>query len=169
MHVEELTALGRFWYSEVYASGRISDRNEALVYANNINYKLAEADLSGIELRPGYFRNNWREPMVYLNGSAYAYNTLSSKLSGCTVNWMRCFLNSRWDTNQIGGDLYRYKQWLQLLAVIVCVAEVGRGMTLAPESLAEILEEENSWKSAFKRFVPVLGSAADGRTDWTDD
>lgn len=169
MYVEELTALGRFWYSEVYASGRISKRNDALEYANAINYKLAEADLSGIELRPGYFRNNWREPMVYMYGRAYAYNTLASKLTGCTVNWMQYFLSSRRDINQIGGALYRYREWLQLLAVIVCVAEVGRGMTRAPESLAEILEEEDDWDSAFNRFVPVLGSAADGRTDWTDD
>lgn len=60
MYVEGLSALGRIWYSEVYASGRISNRDDALVYANAINYKLAEADLSGIELKPGYFRNNWR-------------------------------------------------------------------------------------------------------------
>lgn len=102
-------------------------------------------------------------------GRAYAYNTLASNLSGCTVNWMRCFLNSRRDINQIGRALYRYREWLQLLAVIVCVAEVGRGMTRAPESLAEILEEEDDWDSAFNRFVPVLGSAADGRTNWMDD
>lgn len=53
MCIDELTALGRIWYSEVYASRCISSRNEALEYANVINYKLAEADLRGIELRPG--------------------------------------------------------------------------------------------------------------------
>lgn len=69
--------------------------------------------------------------------------TLASKLTGCTVNWKRCFLNSRLDINQIWGALYRYREWLQLLAVIVCVVEVGRGMTQAPESLAVNWEEED--------------------------
>lgn len=167
MRVEELTCLGRYWYSEVYASNY--DRDIVQKYANMINYKLAEADLRKIVLKPGPFRNNRREPLIYLNNRAYAYQTLAEELYGCTVTWMLHFLNGELDINQMGGDLYRYKRWLQLLAVIVCVAEVGRGMTRSPQCLAEFLDEEKDWKNALKRFAPALPSAADSRTNWIDE
>lgn len=168
MKVDELIGLGRIWLTQVYASCSMQTREEAIPVADYINGRLDEASFDGIKLVPGRIpRNeNWREPMIFLNGRAYSYDRLGRELARCPKTWMRSFLAGERDADYIEAEASRFHSLLKLLAVIVCVAEVGRGMTRCPEQLQDLLGEGMSWSVTFQKFTPALKFKEDDAHDW---
>lgn len=166
MRVSDLKNLGLIWFNSVY-SQKDYDGETVEKYLHSINYTIAQASLNDISIKNGRWKNNWREPMVYFNGYAYSYSLYAKKLRGCPVNWLSDFLENKRDINTIGSSLYIYRGLLQSLCVLVCFAEVGRGMFLSPDELACLLKEYGSWEIAFKNFTPALPSRLDDRSDWS--
>lgn len=168
MMVDELIGLGRIWWAQVYASCTMRTREEAMKVANQINASLNTASFDGIKLVPGRIRRNenWREPMIFLNGRAYSYDRLGRELAQCPKTWMLGFLAGERDADYIEAEALRFHSLLKLLAVIVCVAEVGRGMTRCPEQLQELLGEGMSWSVTFQKFTPALKFKEDDAHDW---
>lgn len=168
--VNELIDLGQNWLIQVYASRSMRTREEAVKVADSINACLKNASFEGIELVPGRIRRNenWREPMIFLNGRAYSYDRLGRELFGCPKTWMLDFLAGEREADYIEAEASRFHSLLKLLAVIVCVAEVGRGMTRCPEQLQELLEEGMSWSATLKKFTPALKFKEDDAHDWEE-
>lgn len=166
MRVSDLKNLGLIWFNFVY-SQKDCDKETVEGYLRLINCKIAQASLNGISIKNGRWKNNWREPMVYFKGRAYSYSLYAKNLKDCPVNWLSSFLENKRDINTIGGDLYIYRGLLQSLCVLVCFAEVGRGMFLSPDELAGLLKKDCSWEIIFENFTPALTSRLDDRSDWS--
>lgn len=173
MKVENLIDLGRLWFSAVYCL-KDGNRNSAVVstITNYINSYLGGVRCGSNEtimLRSGCWATNWREPLVVMGGKVCRYQSLANKLRDCPVDDAIRFLRGECDIDDLGRSDCRQRSYIQLLAVIVCVAEVGRGMFQSPDKLLELLEQEGRWDKALLRFSPVLTSRLDDSRDWSDD
>lgn len=167
----ELINLGSLWFKRVYLLGDDQIGGTTIPEVTkqiNDSLKYVECGDEDITIKAGFSMNNWREPLISMGNKLETYQSLANKLKDCSVDDVIQFLKGEYDINDLGNGCNK-GVYMRLLVVIVCVAEVGRGMSDAPSCLLELLEKEIIWNKAFRRFPPVLKSRVDDSRDWSND
>ena len=167
----QLINLGSLWFKRVYLLGDDQIGGTTIPEVTkqiNDSLKYVECGDEDITIKAGFSMNNWREPLISMGNKLETYQSLANKLKDCSVDDVIQFLKGEYDINDLGNGCNK-GVYMRLLVVIVCVAEVGRGMSDAPSCLLELLEKEIIWNKAFRRFPPVLKSRVDDSRDWSND
>ena len=126
-----LSALGYDWFRNVTMRRDALARRPSksvLAFVDDVNSLLLRSGLEKVHLLPGFFQ---KEPLIKYRNKAYMYTDFASWFCNdieCS-RWILSFLREEVGINDFGGYSFSkdMQEKLQVFAVIVSCAEVGRG------------------------------------------